>query len=181
MIACAPPPKVGTMEFSRRFRELVAGEQQREVANKLGYTASRVSQVLRGEKPSREFVERVVELYGVERDEWLGYAGFGPNARTTEADTIADAVEERLRKLLGGYNVTPAPAPRVNEVSPDTYDSTYAREMESALAELAAEGILDTGEDSGHFGGTRTRTAEDAKLEVEEFKAAMRRLYGKRK
>jgi predicted transcriptional regulator len=47
--------------FTRRFRELIAGESQFDVAQKMGYTQSRVSHFARGEKPSRAFVEKLIE------------------------------------------------------------------------------------------------------------------------
>jgi transcriptional regulator with XRE-family HTH domain len=97
------------MEFSRKFRELVAGELQRDVANKLQFTASRISQIMRGEKPSREFVERVIEVYGVDREEWLGYAGFGPKGPTDEReDLIRRTTEEVLRATSSAYQALSA-------------------------------------------------------------------------
>ena len=82
------------MEFSRHFRELIVGERQADVARKLGYVQSRVSQVARGERPSRDFVERLVEVYELDRETWLQYAGFAPRPPV-------EAEEERLRRIIG--------------------------------------------------------------------------------
>lgn len=81
------------MEFSRHFKELIFGETQAAVARKLGFVQSRVSQIARGEKPSRDFVERLVEVYELDRDLWLQRAGFAPRPPVEDED-------ERLRRIL---------------------------------------------------------------------------------
>lgn len=88
--------------FTRRFRELISGESQFDVAQRLGYTQGRVSHFARGEKPSRAFVEKLVEVYGLNREEWLTLAGFREEedaAAPVGDDTqrIAAAVADLLR------------------------------------------------------------------------------------
>lgn len=175
MVVSNPPPKVAPMEFSRRLRELVAGEQQREVANKLGYTASRISQILRGEKPSREFVERVIEVYEVDRDLWLGYAGYGAAARATDpTEAVASAVVRQL--LEQGYVAAPSSASRVNDAPPEMdYSLTFTERYRAMRHRLEAEGIPVPGKGSD-FNGSEGLTPEDAVLEVEELERVLRKL-----
>jgi transcriptional regulator with XRE-family HTH domain len=85
-------------DFGRRLKELVAGQNQIDVANRLGYTAPRVSQIMRGEKPSREFVERLIEAYTLPREEWLAMAGFGP--RGIDSDERQALAEAAAREVL---------------------------------------------------------------------------------
>jgi transcriptional regulator with XRE-family HTH domain len=97
-----PEPKV----FARRFKELVAGENQVDVAVKLGYTAGRVSQIMRGERPSREFVERLITAYELPREEWLELGGYsGQSPARAEEDRFADKVAARIAAL---FNRPPA-------------------------------------------------------------------------
>jgi hypothetical protein len=89
------------MDFSRRFKELTAGESYGEIGRKLDYTAPRIGQVARGERPSREFVERLVEAYGLDREEWLALAGLGlrepkEDERTFVANLAATAAVRQL-------------------------------------------------------------------------------------
>jgi transcriptional regulator with XRE-family HTH domain len=56
-------PMADYLAFSRRLKELIARERLTDVAGRLGYTSARVSQLARGEKPSREFVYRLCEQY----------------------------------------------------------------------------------------------------------------------
>jgi hypothetical protein len=90
------------MDFSRRFKELTAGESYGEIGRKLDYTAPRIGQVARGERPSREFVERLVEAYGLDREEWLALAGLGQREPREDerAATARLAAEEAVRRLL---------------------------------------------------------------------------------
>lgn len=83
--------------FGRRLKELIAGEDQVDVGKRLGYTQSRVSQMCRGEKPSREFVERLVVAYDLPREEWLQLAGFREQEEEPAAysDEWADRIAER--------------------------------------------------------------------------------------
>lgn len=91
----------GHWEFSRRLKELLAGENQYEVAAKLGYTQSRVSQISRGEKPSRAFVERAIEVYDLPREEWLALAGYGP--QQSEDDRLSQVATAAAQKALLNY------------------------------------------------------------------------------
>jgi transcriptional regulator with XRE-family HTH domain len=94
------------LPFTRRLRELVAPESQQDVANKLDYTQGRVSQVLRGEKPSREFVERLIAAYDLPRDEWLASAGFvalpAEDAESATPDDMARVAAEAAQKAVEG-------------------------------------------------------------------------------
>lgn len=165
------------MEFSRRLRELVAGEQQREVANKLGYTASRISQILRGEKPSREFVERVIEVYEVDRDLWLGYAGYGAAARFADpTEAVASAVVRQL--LEQGYVAAPSSASRINDAPPADYSVTLAEQLRAVRERLETEGIAVPVKGSAH-GGSDGLTPEDAALEAAELERVLRKLAGR--
>jgi transcriptional regulator with XRE-family HTH domain len=109
MTAVLERPVPEGMTFARRFKELTAGETQQQVARRLGYTTGRIGQVQRGEKPSREFVERLVEAYALDRGEWLDLAGLnrhGPEPENERESRIARlaaelAVEEAVRRLLG--------------------------------------------------------------------------------
>lgn len=71
------PPQPGIPEdpliFARKLKEWIVENDltQKEVAIALGYKAPRVSQVLGGERPSREFVERLIAKYGLPREEWI--------------------------------------------------------------------------------------------------------------
>lgn len=89
------------LAFARRLKELIAAEDQMEVAAKLGYTQSRVSQMCRGEKPARAFVERLIEVYNLPREEWLALANLGrPAAVDDERLEIARrAAEETVTRL----------------------------------------------------------------------------------
>lgn len=87
--------------FTRRFRELIALESQGEVAGKLGFTQSRVSQIARGEKPSRQFVERLIETYELDREEWLALAGYSRDVSPDPtAELIQRAADEAVRKMV---------------------------------------------------------------------------------
>lgn len=86
--------------FSRRLMEVTAGQSQEEVGQKLGYSGSRIGQVQRGQRPSREFIERLVEGYALDRKEWLELAGYRlgkPDAPIDE--TTVRSVEEALRRM----------------------------------------------------------------------------------
>jgi len=92
------PPLSG---FSRRFRELVAGEAQGDVGRRLGYTGGRIGQILRGERPSREFIERLIQAYSLDRDEWLALAGYGGPAPVDERQAIAEAAAREALRQIG--------------------------------------------------------------------------------
>lgn len=96
---------LGPPEFARRLKELVAGEHQIDVARKLNYTSARVSQMMRGERPSREFVERLIEAYGLNREEWLALADLPRKAKdpiTYEPDL--ESVRIRAAEGPEGWN-----------------------------------------------------------------------------
>src|SRR6478609_8446238 len=95
-----PPVSADLRAFARRLKELTAGEPQGDVAVRLRYTQSRVSQVMRGERPSREFVERLCEAYALDRGEWLALAGYGPQPPEMDErqDIAIRAVEEALSR-----------------------------------------------------------------------------------
>lgn len=86
--------------FGRRLMELTAGESQEEIGRKLGYTGSRIGQVQRGQRPSREFIERLVEAYTIDRKEWLELAGYRLGAPGASVDeTMVRSVEEAMRRM----------------------------------------------------------------------------------
>lgn len=95
--------------FTRRFRELIAGEEQEAVGQKLGYSQARVSQMARGHRPSREFVERLIDVYGLDRDEWLTLAGHRqPTQATQSAAELtydADMAEIDVRAFRGARDI----------------------------------------------------------------------------
>lgn len=80
-------------EFGRRLKELLAGVDQVDAAIRLGYTQSRISQMCRGEKPSKAFVQRLVEAYGLDENEWMTLAGLREPDREAE--------DERFKRLVG--------------------------------------------------------------------------------
>lgn len=110
------------LTFGRKLKELLAGETGIEVARKLGYTGGRVSQIMRGERPSREFVERLIEAYALDREEWLAAAGFVTAeaeaertsydlkelARLTAEETLRQMELSKLRGLgINTHGMTP--------------------------------------------------------------------------
>lgn len=120
--------------FTRRFREVIAQEPQQDVARRLGYTQSRVSQVARGEKPSRELVERLVQSYALPREEWLSLAGYGPRPTVEdERETIASRAAELALTRLGWTPEVLAVADELKETRESLAD------VERAIAELSAE------------------------------------------
>lgn len=91
--------------FSSRFKELIATEKnQTVVAKRLGYSTPRIGQMARGEKPSRSFVERLIERYDLDRDEWLGLAGMGPQANDPTAEMIREAAREAAFEVARAVN-----------------------------------------------------------------------------
>lgn len=107
MLAVTQPsrrPVPGHTPFTRRLRELIAQENsQGDVARRMGYTGPRISQVARGERPSREFVERLIQAYDLDREEWLALAGYGETETDPTAALIqraADAAVERMVKQM---------------------------------------------------------------------------------
>lgn len=115
-----------SQEFKKRFRELIAGKTQADVAEELGVGQSTVSNMAAGYPPSRvEVVDRISQKYSVDRDEWLHLAGLADEdpdeARIREvADAAAEkAVDRVLReapvsaefrlaisKVIAGHDLT---------------------------------------------------------------------------
>jgi transcriptional regulator with XRE-family HTH domain len=103
----------GLMAFSRALKEFLANRNQYDVAAEMGYSQARISQIARGEKPSRAFVERLIETYDLPREDWLEKAGMRPADPDAEnerehriARLAADlAVEETVKRLLGEYRM----------------------------------------------------------------------------
>lgn len=96
------PVAADPREFSRRFKELTVNEKQIDVAVKLGYKQSRISQVSRGERPSREFIERMIAAYDLPREEWLELAGFSPTVPDDAGETrLVQRVLTGVAQLLG--------------------------------------------------------------------------------
>lgn len=125
------PPSSGMSDhlpFTRRLKELIVQETQGEVANRLGYTPPRVSQIARGERPSREFVERLITAYDLPREEWLAMAGFGPKADPAdEREEIANrAADKAVQKLLGYQTDS---------------EEVFWREVRQSYHRLQAEGV----------------------------------------
>lgn len=101
--------------FADRLRRLLDdhGEKQPMAARRLGYTHAWLNRVINGDRPSREFVERVADVYKADREELLTLAGFNrtpyedPVVRATEnaagrlADAIAAVTVERLLAAQG--------------------------------------------------------------------------------
>src|SRR5262245_32849258 len=100
--------------FTRQLRRLLMGQSNESVGQRLGYSLSRIGQVLRGERPSREFVERLIEVYELPREEWLSLAGYAWEAKPDRETRLALRVaEETVRMLLKetgpqyGFGATP--------------------------------------------------------------------------
>lgn len=85
--------------FTRRFREVTAGMKQEDVGRKIGYTAGRIGQIQRGEKPGREFVERLIAGFDLPREEWLELAGYGNAPDPSVDETMVRSVEEAMRRM----------------------------------------------------------------------------------
>jgi transcriptional regulator with XRE-family HTH domain len=135
------PMSEPSLAFARRFKELTAGQLQADVARRLGFTASYVSAIQRGQRPSREFVERVVEAYGVDREEWLRLGQIRPQAEVQEderLDIARRAAEEVYRRREA------PPLDRIRETAPEL---TYDPDLEGVTIEA--------------FTGWQTMTARD--------------------
>lgn len=128
-LAVAPKhamPELPSRSFQRRLQEFVAERDAKDVAQRTRYTVGRIYQLCRGEKPSREFVERLVEAYGLPREEWLTLAGIGlQSSPDPEEALLARAAqrgaEEALRQagfVPGSFTermtIGPQPEPEPN-------------------------------------------------------------------
>jgi transcriptional regulator with XRE-family HTH domain len=85
--------------FTRRFREITAGMKQEDVGRKLGYSSGRIGQIQRGEKPGREFVERLIAAFELPREEWLELSGYGNLPDPGVDETMVRSVEEAMRRM----------------------------------------------------------------------------------
>jgi transcriptional regulator with XRE-family HTH domain len=142
--------------FTRRFKAFLAEQpHQVEVANRLRYSPARVNQIARGERPSREFVERFIDAYDLDREEWLGLAGYGPrpSAEDEQRDLIRRTAEEVLRRT------------GLIRDEGESYNApTGAQILARGLADLARE----YGKEAGVipvalFGGTENLTPDEAR------------------
>jgi transcriptional regulator with XRE-family HTH domain len=81
-------------EFSRKIRELAEplNLKQAKLGELWGVTQSYAGQILRGDAaPSRDVVERIIEVHALPREEWLGYAGYGPKATVAATESVEAA------------------------------------------------------------------------------------------
>jgi hypothetical protein len=87
-------------EITQRLRELWAGKSQDQVGIELGYTGSYIGQVQRGQRPSREFIERAIARYELDRQQWLEWSGYAaaPSRQDERQALIADTAREVLRQ-----------------------------------------------------------------------------------
>lgn len=96
----AGPTPTALSPFTRRFRELTAGQRQEDIGRRLGYSGARIGQIQRGERPGREFVERLITAYELARDEWLELSGYGAPPEPSAVDeTMVRSVEEAMRRM----------------------------------------------------------------------------------
>lgn len=88
------------LTFADRLRRLLEehGEKQPMAARRLGYTHAWLNRVVNGDRPSREFVERVADVYKADREELLTLAGFN---RTPYEDPVVQATEAAAGRLAG--------------------------------------------------------------------------------
>lgn len=73
--------------------------KQEDVGRKLGYTSGRIGQIQRGEKPGREFIERLIAGFDLPREEWLELAGYGAAPEPGVDETMVRSVEEAMRRM----------------------------------------------------------------------------------
>jgi transcriptional regulator with XRE-family HTH domain len=93
-------------EFARRFRELIVGKRQADVAETLEITQSYVGQVARGDaRPGRALVERVIEKFGLPREEWLNLAGYGQANEDPEEALVNRAVDRAVASVNGAQRL----------------------------------------------------------------------------
>ncbi len=122
-------------ELARRFQELVRQEgSQFAVAKKIGCTQSYVGQIARGQaRPSREILERTIEIFRLPRDDWLVLGGFqSVEPAVDDRAVIARlAVEETLRRL--GYASGADPAESGHDVFWREYGNWVQECEEQAL------------------------------------------------
>ena len=87
-------------DFGARFRQLIAGRPQKEVAEVLGISQPYISRLARGSRPSRELVQRLASVFGLDEDEWLRLAGYATQETEEERLTAiaTRAAEEALRR-----------------------------------------------------------------------------------
>jgi transcriptional regulator with XRE-family HTH domain len=135
--ACMTPNKPippETLAFARKLKELTAGETQTDIGRRLGFAGSYISQIQRGQRPSRNFVERLVEAYGVDREEWLRAAGFRPVPEEQEDERMEiarRAAAEILRQTQG---------PPLDRIRAASRELQYERDPESTTPVEAFEG-----------------------------------------
>lgn len=130
--------------FTRRFKELIALHSQQDVARAIGFTQGRISQIARGERPSREFVERTISAFELDRDEWLGLAGYGPKEpEPTLQEMLTQAAEEGARRALEAAGRLPE--------SPADYFWRRMRELQIAYKKKDVTLSLEGGSDSLTF------------------------------
>ncbi|MBM3459233.1 MAG: helix-turn-helix transcriptional regulator [Armatimonadetes bacterium] len=151
-------------ELARRFQELVKQEgSQFAVAHKIGCTQSYVGQIARGQaRPSREIIERTIDVFQLPREEWLALAGYGP-ARSPEDERVEIArmaVEEALRRL-GHAGPDPASG---HDVFWQEYGNWVEECRERSLPAPATPRLS---------GGTRSLTPEEARRQI----AVLKRVY----
>lgn len=125
----------GHSGFTSKFRAILdaAGESQSASARRLGYTHGWISQVVNGGRPSREFVDRVADVYGADRDELLSLAGFD---RQAYRDPVTEAAELAAKKAV---QAMVAQLFREREEQPRDYYHRRLGEITALCADLGVD------------------------------------------
>lgn len=123
--------------FGRWVRELAAGQDQGEVAERLGISQAYVSRIQAGTVPSLEMLEKIADTFGVSVAEVreragvvagqdpleevaeraarraLELAGIGSDQRVLAGQSGADVLLEGLYELMDRYPAVKIPVPRM--------------------------------------------------------------------